>query len=351
MQKPNASLGTKNKVLEGLMSQENCPDLPGIKKPHLNHVNYTKETYNILTLQPHTDYYQKFRTQIPVYVREQPDWTKSLYKKRTNKVDRFNYIMVRNAQELRKTEASSRGANSMNKSQHTIPRCALYAVARRNASHIGTQRQQREHRSFTYNSRPSPSKDSLPLVLKRSEPQERSSRARSKVEEMCKRSLTSYCGGGKSISANRRSIAGSVSSAAPQLTETEKQLKRAEQLGRFMQSLGGEGVKKVATMYARQMLEKMQASALTKEQMRLIFSKPPEELEKIIERALLGGEVGAEDAKEAKTEEEKKKEEDKKEEEKPKEENPAKDAKEAKSGENMGVVQVQEYCSGWGNAE
>ena len=85
-----------------LRLNELMKDNADAKKYPLNYANYTKENYNILTLQNHNKYYQQYQQQIPVYVREQPDWTKSLYKRKNNKVNQYNYIMFRNVQNIKK---------------------------------------------------------------------------------------------------------------------------------------------------------------------------------------------------------------------------------------------------------
>ena len=95
----------------------------GSKKRPVNYLNYTKETYNILTLQKHNEYYQDYKRQLPVYVREQPDWNKSLYKKKDNKVTPYNYILYRNAKNLKNRSHSGAGG---------IPRTALYRSVRHN---------------------------------------------------------------------------------------------------------------------------------------------------------------------------------------------------------------------------
>ena len=67
----------------------------------LNYLNYTNEGYNILTLKDHNDYYKRYQNQIPVYIREQPDWNRSLYKRKNNKVTPYNYILYRNVKNLK----------------------------------------------------------------------------------------------------------------------------------------------------------------------------------------------------------------------------------------------------------
>ena len=261
-----------------------------MKKP-VNHANYTKENYNILTLQEHDPYYKKYHNRIPVYVREKPDWTKSLYRKKNTKVTKYNYILFRNAKDLRQKTASQYG-------QSTVPRSALYNRVNRRA----------ENRSFAAGESrmetSSKRQDTLPLILKK-EPSK--GRTLSKAEELRKRSLSSYC----ASKTQKKSLNSTVSGVRPHLTETEKLIKRAEQLGHFVQGLGAEGTKQIATEYAKRLLEKMKASNLTKEQMKIALSGPMEEVTKIIEKAL------AECGEEVPQDPEKKEEEGKKEGEKP----------------------------------
>ena len=65
-------------------------------KTPINYMNYTKSKYDILNLRNYNEYYQRFQKQIPDYIRDQPEWDKFLYKRKTCKIDRDNYIIFRN---------------------------------------------------------------------------------------------------------------------------------------------------------------------------------------------------------------------------------------------------------------
>ncbi len=285
-QNVSAAQDRTGKKLEEILTQENYLSLGGCKRP-VNYANYTKENYDILTLKQHNDYYHNFRTKVPVYVREQPDWGRSLYKRKTNKVNQYNYIMCRNARDIH-----TRAANA---TTSAIPRSALYREARRGNSISGSRR---ANQSFAGTGSVAPSKESLPLIVKRGTKEnasvtgEKSSVAMSHVsskvkQEICNRSLSSYCGS-KARSKSKSCSRSSVTTGGGMMTEAQRQLRRAEQLGKFMQSLGSEGAKQVAAVYGQKLIEKLKASDMTKEQMKILLSQPPEEIEKMIERALMG---------------------------------------------------------------
>ena len=67
-----------------------------LKRKQLNYANYTKESYNIVTLKNHNDYYQSYQKQIPAYSWEKPDWSKKILQKKIRRVNRYNHIIHRN---------------------------------------------------------------------------------------------------------------------------------------------------------------------------------------------------------------------------------------------------------------
>eukprot|EP01022_Parablepharisma_sp_SALTPOND_P022956 TRINITY_DN47218_c0_g1_i1.p2 TRINITY_DN47218_c0_g1~~TRINITY_DN47218_c0_g1_i1.p2 ORF type:complete len:318 (-),score=47.49 TRINITY_DN47218_c0_g1_i1:2565-3518(-) len=250
-------------------------DWAGKKKP-VNYLNYTKEKYNILTLQKHNDYYQNYQRRIPVYVREEPDWSKSLYKRKNNKVTRYNYIMCRNVQNLKKI-------TPFHNNSKTIPRSSLYRSVERS-------RKPSENQSFiqsrgkpvantSVNKTTIKGTETLPFIQKTQETQ-------SKAAEIRKRSLSSYCGSKARKKTTPSVISGTTTEGMLKLTPAERLVKRAEQLARFMEGVKTEDGKELVKAYAKQLVEKMKASNITKEQMKIAISKPNEDLEKMIEEAL-----------------------------------------------------------------
>lgn len=232
----------------------------------LYHANYTKENYNILTLQQHNDYYQQYQQKIPVYVREQPDWAKSLYKKKHNKVNQYNYILYRNVRNV---------SGKADRDRQSVGTSGIYKESSKCMSKDG-------HRSFMgSNTQKMQDQESLPLIMKKNPPQK--DQAVSKVQEMCKRSLSSYC----SSKAGKKSRSSVVSGAEKKhLSEAEKMIQRAEQLGKFVKSLGKDTGKEIAVSYANKLLEKCNLSDIAKEQIKIAIEKPPEDVEKMVENAL-----------------------------------------------------------------
>jgi len=269
----------------------NAPKLPkleellesswGGKKKPVNYLNYTKENYNILTLQSHDPYYSQYQKKIPVYVREQPDWTKSLYRKKGTKMTKYNYILFRNARLLQQRQGT------VSSNSKTVPRSSLYNVADRSnyqapANRSFTADKSRQRKNVNISAVSEVHKEALPLIKKT----EKSEKAPSQASQMCKRSLSSYCSSKGRKKLQSESGASSLTEGMSKLTPAERLIKRAEQLGKFVQGIKTEEGKALVKNYAKQLVENLKASDIAKEQMRIAVDKPPEDLEKIIEVAL-----------------------------------------------------------------
>eukprot|EP00826_Nyctotherus_ovalis_P014023 TRINITY_DN13868_c0_g1_i12.p1 TRINITY_DN13868_c0_g1~~TRINITY_DN13868_c0_g1_i12.p1 ORF type:complete len:290 (-),score=64.79 TRINITY_DN13868_c0_g1_i12:365-1234(-) len=231
--------------LEDLVKDGSAPE---VKKRLLNYANYTKENYNILTLEKHNNYYQNYQQKIPVYVREQPDWSKSLYKRKSNKVNKHNYILFRNVQNLRHPKSHSRSIQN-------VPRDSLYRVNKSFAEKSNVNKtvamSRKGERSVT---------NTLPPISRAVTTQKHSS----------------FCG---SKSNGKSSKTGGV-------LEAEQLIKRAEQLGKFIQGVKTEEGKEVARSYGKELIAKLKASDITKERMRIAMCASADELQKAIEERL-----------------------------------------------------------------
>lgn len=238
--------------LDELVNDGNVPEA---KRRVLNYANYTKENYNILTLEKHSNYYQNYQQKLPVYIREQPDWSKSLYKRKSNKVNKHNYILFRNVQNLHQPKSHSR-------STLNVPRDSLYRVnksfaEKSNAKKTIAMSKQGERSAG----------NSLPPISRAATAQKRSS----------------FCG---SKSSGKSSKTGGV-------LEAEKLIRRAEQLAKFIQGVKTEEGKEVARSYAKELIAKLKTSDITKERMRIAMQVSADELRKVVEEGL-GLEVDAE---------------------------------------------------------
>lgn len=216
-------------------------DPPEIKKKALNYVNYTKENYNILTLEKHSEYYDNFQRKIPVYIREQPDWTKSSYKRKNNKPNKYNYIIFRNIQNLKQPKNQP----------YSISRDSLYKL---NKS-INENPIRKKTTTESIRSRVRSVKKTLPPLSK------------------------------SSVSYSNSKSHGGLSKVSG-LSEVEQLIKRAEQLGKFVQSVKSEEEKEVAKMYGKELIGKMKASDITKERMKIALLASADELQKIFEENL-----------------------------------------------------------------
>jgi len=225
--------------------EELVKDASEVKRKPLNYANYTKENYNILTLEKHNNYYQNFQQKIPIYIREQPDWTKSSYKRKNTKITKHNYILFRNVKNLRESKSHS-------KSIYNVPRCSLYRINKSfNEKSCGKKSVSRtiskgRERSVT---------ETLPLINK-------------------SQKNPSSCYESKS----RGGVSGITG-----MSETEQLIKRAEQLGKFVQAVKTEEGKEMAKSYAKELIGKMKASDITKERMKIALLSSADELQKIFE--------------------------------------------------------------------
>lgn len=242
-------------------SKRQSSDSTQFPKKALYHANYTKENYNILTLQSHNDYYKQYQKQIPIYAHQEPDWSKSLYKRKNNKVTKYNYILYRNVRNV-----SGKG----NKDRQSVISNEGYASSKKNQrSFVGSSSKQLADQ------------ESLPLILQKKKQKEQSA---SKVKEMCKRSLSSYCGS-KASKMNKSSVA-SCAVEKTQLSEAERMIQRGERLGKFVKELGKDATKKIASTYAKMLLDKAGLSDITKEQIKIAIENPIEDIEKKIGNAI-----------------------------------------------------------------
>eukprot|EP00826_Nyctotherus_ovalis_P066071 TRINITY_DN9740_c0_g1_i15.p1 TRINITY_DN9740_c0_g1~~TRINITY_DN9740_c0_g1_i15.p1 ORF type:complete len:304 (-),score=111.98 TRINITY_DN9740_c0_g1_i15:266-1177(-) len=291
------------------MQAENKRRLPKLeellneKKP-LNYLNYTKEKYNILTLKEHDDYYRKYQEQIPVYVREQPDWGKSLYKRKNNKVNQYNYILYRNAKNIRERRFPHDRTTVIPRSDLYRPHKARYSQTDNLSVTEGRGRQVRNDGREKSAARENSVAESLPFIRRKDNAQDRTSAIQ-------RRSLSSHCGskGRKGASVSK------ASGSSVKATHTEKLLRRAERLGKFLQSIRSEEGRELAKAYGKELIERLKASDLTKERMKIAMNTSVEDLQKTIEDSL-----GIKLDEEEKKEEEKKKEEGEKKEEEEKSE-------------------------------
>eukprot|EP00826_Nyctotherus_ovalis_P022976 TRINITY_DN17705_c0_g1_i4.p1 TRINITY_DN17705_c0_g1~~TRINITY_DN17705_c0_g1_i4.p1 ORF type:complete len:229 (+),score=35.71 TRINITY_DN17705_c0_g1_i4:48-689(+) len=64
----------------------------------------------------HSDYYQQYQRQIPVYVREQHEWSKEMFKRTVKRNKRYNDIICRNIRNAKNSKAAIR--NLMNRHSH-----------------------------------------------------------------------------------------------------------------------------------------------------------------------------------------------------------------------------------------
>lgn len=241
------------------------------RKP-LNYSNYTKERYNILTLKEHDDYYKKYQEQIPVYVREQPDWSKSLYKRKNNKINQYNYILYRNTKNIKERRFPHDKTTVIPRSDLYRPNRARYSQTDNLSVTEGRRMARREKSVAGENS----VAESLPLIKKKGDTQDR-------MSEIQKRSLSSYCGS-KPRKKSTLSKTSGVSNA--KITQTEKLLRRAEQLGKFLQNVKSEEGKTLAKAYGKELIERLKATDLTKERMRIAMNTSVEDLQKAIEDSL-----------------------------------------------------------------
>ena len=243
------------------------------KKRPINYANYTHEDYNILTLDNYNDYYRDFKKKIPVYVREQPDWSKSLYRKKNNKVTKYNYFIHKNAKNI------SRGI-SLCADSRIVPRDSLYKPLGRGTERPLNSKQKPEIQSqFCKNSSRAKSvAENLPLL-------KNNKYARSNISTVSKRSLSLYSASNKKAKSvlNKSAI---NDSGKTKFTRAELLIKRAEQLGKFMQSVKSEEGKKLISEYGKKIIENTDTSDITKEQMKIALQKPVEDLQKLLEDAL-----------------------------------------------------------------
>ena len=230
------------------------------KKYPLNYANYTKENYNILTLQNHNNYYQQFQEQIPVYVREQPDWSKSLYKRKNNKVNQYNYIMFRNVQNIKKK-------NNPYGNSNMIPRESLYKAK-------DPSRGQSVNRTVANFSNKGKKESSvvgtLPLIKRKGK----------SVSEA--RSVSHY----NSKSSKKSVTNKTFTSEAGKISKADQLIKRAEQLAKFIQTVNSEETKETIRAYARDIITKLNESDITKERMRIAILESADDLQKIFEENL-----------------------------------------------------------------
>ena len=243
------------------------------KKRPINYANYTHEDYNILTLDNYNDYYRDFKKKIPVYVREQPDWSKSLYRKKNNKVTKYNYFIHKNAKNI------SRGV-SLRADSRIVPRDSLYKPLGRGTERLLNSKQKPATQSQFHKTslRAKSVAENLPLL-------KNNKYARSNISTVSKRSLSLYSASNKKAKSvlNKSAI---NDSGKTKFTRAELLIKRAEQLGKFMQSVKSEEGKKLISEYGKKIIENTDTSDITKEQMKIALEKPVEDLQKLLEDAL-----------------------------------------------------------------
>jgi len=279
------------------MQDYHLPKLEELLKERkaLNYANYTKEQYNIVTLKEHNNYYKKYQEQIPVYVREQPDWSKSLYKRKSNKVNQYNYILYRNAKNIKERKFPHDKTTIIPRSDLYRPHKGRYSQTDNLSVTEGGRGMKKERKEKLVMGENSVT-ESLPVIKKKGDPQ-------GKTSEIQKRSLSSYCG---SKSRKKSTISKMSAISNPKVTQTEKLLKRAEQLGKFLQSIKSEEGKKLAKAYGKELVERLKASDLTKERMKIAMNTSMEELQKAIEDSL-GIKFDAEETKEGEQKEDEEK--------------------------------------------
>ena len=213
-----------------------------MQKRHLpNYLNYTKEDYNILTLQKHSGYYKALHQLVPSYIREQPDWNKSYYKKKKTKITQFNYIMFRNVKNLKKIKGKSWGYRN---DQLNKTHCAKWL----------------------------------------------SQDTKSRTAEMQKRSLSLYCKArnNRGLSAIKTDIVQTNNKPKhnPILSKKERLIIRAQQLTDFIKDIKTEKAKKILKRYGHKLVEKLKLKNITKEHVKTAMANISEEFEDTVKDTL-----------------------------------------------------------------
>jgi len=222
------------------------------KKKAINYANYSNEDYNILTLENHSDYYKGFKNMIPSYIRDKPDWSKSLYKRKKGKIDKYNYLMYRNVR--------------------NISRKALgHGIISRNSLYQTVVKREQSNDPLIKKSGTKSVMETLPFIKNKKDTQ-------SSPFVLSKRSLSSCS------RSNKKSI-NSVKKEN-KLRRSEELLKRAEQLGKFLQSIKSEEGKELIRTYGKRLVEKLNVSDITKERMKIAIETPAEDIQRLIENAL-----------------------------------------------------------------
>eukprot|EP00826_Nyctotherus_ovalis_P023012 TRINITY_DN17725_c0_g1_i1.p1 TRINITY_DN17725_c0_g1~~TRINITY_DN17725_c0_g1_i1.p1 ORF type:complete len:300 (-),score=80.37 TRINITY_DN17725_c0_g1_i1:237-1136(-) len=230
------------------------------KKRPINYANYTNESYNILTLENHNDYYKSYKKKLPAYTAEQPDWSKSLYKRKTNKIDKYNYLMYRNARNVRNMSRKSRECE--------VPRSLLYRTV------------DKMHRGQSSGTVPFEKKSGTKSVLE-TLPLIRNKRGtQSNASALSKRSLSLYS------KSNKKKSVMSEAKGSNKLRRSQQLIKRAERLGKFLQGIKSEEGKELVRAYGKRLVESLNVSDITKERMKIAIETPAEDIQRILESAL-----------------------------------------------------------------
>ena len=223
-----------------------------VKEEHksINYLNYTNEKYNILTFENHNEYYQHYSYRIPVYVHDQPNWNNSSYKKKAKKITPFNYILYRNAKNIKEKKLMH------NKSQ-SIPKGSLYKELNQD----------------------DPINNQLPKIRNGLCEKETPKKV------INRKQLRNYKNLNKCKGVLYNTLDNSKMENSP-LNKDEQLLKRTDQLVRFSQGIKSNEGKSLAKFYSKRIVDTLDVNNKTKEQLKVIIDTPLENLEKDVNEKL-----------------------------------------------------------------